>query len=117
MYELSLLKALLNRREYTEYRPYVKTDEFSQELKPILRAIDNWHRNNEKEPSLDDIANLTFAEGVVDKQREFLKQTFTTIVNLQTEESTKLVLERFKQEAICNLEPHCQQNQHKSRVN
>jgi len=100
MYELSLLKALLSREDYVEYRPFIQTDEFSLELKPILRAIDYWHRNNENPPSIEDIANLVFAEGVVDKQREFLKATFTTMVNLNTEETTRKLLHRFKQEAV-----------------
>jgi len=53
MIELLLLKALLDRNIFLEYRNYIS---ISTELVPVLKAIDLWYRNNTTNPSVSDIA-------------------------------------------------------------
>lgn len=101
MYELPLLKLLLNRGIYQDYRQYLNQDEFPNELRPVLQSIDKWFKYEENEPTVEDIAAITFARGVADKHKEYLKGVFTSIASTEAVESAKQLLERFKQENVC----------------
>lgn len=101
MYELPLLKLLLDRSTYRDYRQYVKEDDFTPELRPILKSIDLWYKAEERDPTVEDIAAVTFARGVADKHKEFLKSVFASLVASEPGEPVQRLLERFKQENIC----------------
>lgn len=97
MYDLSLLKSFLNKNNYIEFRNYLKDSDFQKEILPILRGIDLWYATNEGNPSLEDVANLTFASGVPEKNQQYIRDVFTTLQNINGTETAKTLLERFKQ--------------------
>jgi hypothetical protein len=101
VYELPLLKLLLDRATYSEYRQYLNEKDFSAEIKPILVAIDRWYKFEERDPTLEDIAAVTFARGVAEKQKEYLKTVFQTMAALNTDDSAQKLIERLKQEQVC----------------
>ncbi len=101
MYELPLLKSLLDKGVYQEYRQYVNQDEFVPELRPVLQSIDKWYKYEEGQPTVEDIAAITFARGVADKHKEYLKAVFATMASHEPGESIRKLLERFKQESVC----------------
>jgi len=101
MYDLSILKNFLNKDVYREYRSYVRDEDIGKELRPILSAMDSWYTVNTGSPALEDIANLTFANGIPDKEREFTKSVFNTLQSINGTESVKSLLERFKSVRTC----------------
>ena len=96
MYELSILKSLLNKETYTRYRGYIKDDLFDRELRYILKGIDRWYTTNELAPTIEDVANLTFANGVPEKEIEFVKGVIGTIRGIDGQESVTQLLEKFR---------------------
>jgi KaiC/GvpD/RAD55 family RecA-like ATPase len=96
MYELSIVKAFLDKKTYQQYRSFVGEKEVSQELKPIFSALDDWYTTNTGEPTLEDVENVTFARGIKDKEKEYIKSVFQTIGALKGGESATRLLEGFK---------------------
>lgn len=101
MYDLSIVKNLLRKDVYRSYRSFVKETELGAELRPILRAVDVWYQNNTEEPTLEDVANLTFAAGVPEKEKEFTKQLFNSLAAVNGTETVIQLLERFKTNSLC----------------
>jgi hypothetical protein len=101
MYELSILKSFLNKETYQKYRSYITDKELSKELRPVLKAFDGWYAKNTGSPALEDIANLTFAQGIPETESEFTKGVFSTLSGINGEETVLEVLERFKSNRIC----------------
>ena len=100
MYDLSILKAFLVPENYKKYRSFVKPEDFGKELRPLLSAYDNWYTKNTGAPHLEDVANLTFAGGVPEKEVEFTKGVFSTLRGINGESSVVEVLEKFKRNQI-----------------
>lgn len=96
MYDLSILKNFLNKSVYQRYRSYVGDKDIAPELRPVLRAIDEWYIQNEGEPTLEDVANLTFAQGIPDKDADYTRQVFHTLQAVNGTETVQALLERFK---------------------
>lgn len=101
MVELSILKSFLTRENYTLYRNYLSESNLPKDILPVLRGIDLWYKNNTDDPSLEDIANLTFAAGVPEKEQELIRGFLTGIGKADGSRSVKTLLERFKTERIC----------------
>lgn len=101
IYDLSIVKNLLRKDVYRKYRSYVKDTEVGAELRPILRAVDEWYKNNTEEPTLEDVANLTFAHGIPEKDKEFTKSLFNSLQAVNGTETVLALLERFKKNVLC----------------
>lgn len=102
MYDLSVLKSFLNKENYERYRNYVGDKDLPKEIQPVLRGLDAWYKENVENPSIEDVANLTFAAGVPEKDKEYLTQVFHTMHQINGEESVNKLLERFRKSAIAN---------------
>lgn len=63
--------------------------------------MDSWYTQNTGSPALEDIANLTFANGIPEKEREFTKSVFNTLQGINGTESVRSLLERFKSVNTC----------------
>lgn len=98
MYELNVVRSFLAREEYVRYRNYLKPDEFSKETKPLLDTLDLWYRNNEKDCSVDDLANLYFATHPENK--DFYREVFQQLAGKPPLESTRTLLEGFKRQRL-----------------
>lgn len=101
MYDLSLVKSLLHKDNYVQYRNFLKREDFSKELWLIVGAVDTWYQTNVNPPALEDVANLTFAAGVSPKDQEYVKGVFSTLASINGHDTIKVLLERFKQQRIC----------------
>lgn len=96
MYELSLIKTFLDKEKYKQYRSYVTDKEISPELRPLFKALDEWYVQNVDSPTLEDVANLTFARGIPDKDKEFTKSVFSTLQQINGQQTAVELLESFK---------------------
>jgi replicative DNA helicase len=101
VYDLSLVKSLLNRENYVNYRNYLRKEDFSKELWTVVQGVDDWYSSNVEPPHLEDISNLTFAKGIPEKQHEYTKGLFSSLQTINGQDSVKHLLERFKQQRIC----------------
>lgn len=61
MHDLSVLKLLLREEPYRDFRDYLDTDLFSEDLQPLLRVVDNWRIEHEGNLTEGDLQNLIFA--------------------------------------------------------
>jgi replicative DNA helicase len=102
MYDLSVLKSFLKRDNYEKYRNYVGSKDLPKEIQPILRGIDEWYKENTEEPTIEDVANLTFSAGVSEKDREYVTQVFHTLPKINGDGSVNKLLERFRKAKIAN---------------
>jgi KaiC/GvpD/RAD55 family RecA-like ATPase len=96
MYELSLIKSLSKRDNYRKYRSYVKDKEFSKELLPVLKSLDDWYLGYDGDPAVEDLANLAFARGIPEKDREYLKSVFQSLSVVNGAETALQALQGFK---------------------
>jgi len=96
MYELSIIKSFLDKRKYQQYRSFVTDKEVSEELRPIFKALDEWYTQKTGSPTLEDVANLTFARGIKERDREYTKTVFDTLQRINGEETVITLLEGFK---------------------
>lgn len=100
MYDLSLLKSLLNKENYLHYRNHIKDEEFVDEVRPILFGIDTWWKTNTETPLVEDIVNLTFSEYVPEKSKGLLRETFIHLASINGQDSVRVLLEKFKRKNI-----------------
>lgn len=96
MYEIPLLKALLNVENYTEYRNYIELEDVTPDLVPILRAVDSWFTENVDPPTIEDIALLTFAGNIPEKNKDIVKQALEAMKSNDGSESVHKLLESFR---------------------
>lgn len=101
MYVLSILKNFLDKDVYLKYRNYLSDKDFDKELRYILHGIDDWYAQNTESPTLEDVANLTFARGVPEKDKEFVSGVFNTLQAINGQETIEPLLERYKQNVLC----------------
>lgn len=101
MYVLSILKNLLDKETYLKYRSYLSDKDFDKELRYILHGIDDWYTQNVESPTIEDVANLTFARGVPEKEKEFVSGIFNTLQAINGQDTIQPLLERFKQTVLC----------------
>jgi replicative DNA helicase len=100
MYDLSLLRSLTVKENYQKYRSAVKDSDVAKELQPILKAIDEWYVQYPGEPAVEDIANLTFARGIPDKDREYTKNALQNLAAVNGTESILGLLQRFQARGV-----------------
>lgn len=96
MYEASIIKSFLTKENYQKYRSFVSDKKISAEYRPIFRALDEWYVGNAEAPALEDIANITFANGVPEKEAEYTKSLFSGLQAVNGHESVLKLLESFK---------------------
>lgn len=97
MHELSLLKSLLKPEVYRKYRSFIK---LPKELQPILSAFDGWYTKNTVAPCLEDIANLTFAGQIPEKEVEYTKGVFSVLQGINGSETVLELLESLKKKDL-----------------
>lgn len=97
MYELNIIKAFLERKQYIEYRNFLGKDDFPKELKPVLEALDLWYKNNTTDCTLDDLTNLVFANPV---NKDYFREVFGVLGSKTPLESTKTLLEGFRRQRV-----------------
>ena len=95
--ESNILFSLLNKGNYSNYRNYLKHKDFSKESLSVLDVIDEYHRDNTEDLSLDDLVNRFFS---AHKPDEYYKTFFETLRSKQSTESFKSLLEAFKSRRI-----------------
>lgn len=100
MFEVSLLKALLDKEVYQLYRSYLSFSDFPKELTPVVQAIDELHKiSDQKVLSPLDVANVVYARGIPDKNKEYLSGVFTALTSHGGEETIGVLLDRVKKRA------------------
>jgi hypothetical protein len=92
---------MLSKDNYAQYRNFLKKEDFSRELWFIIEGVDDWYQNHIDTPALDDIANITFARGVPEKQLEYVKGVFQSLQVVDGQQSIARVLDRFRTQRIC----------------
>lgn len=97
MYELNIIKSFLSRNSYISYRNYVGKNDFPKELMPVLDALDLWYKNNTEDCSVDDLANLVFANPV---NKEYFREVFGVLGSKTPLESTKTLLEGLRRQRL-----------------
>lgn len=97
MYELSIVRSFLSRDCYNSYRNYISKSDFSKELGPVLDALDLWYQNNTVDCSVDDLANLVFANPV---NKDYFREVFGVLGSKTPLESTKTLLEGFRRQRL-----------------
>ena len=97
MIELILLKALLTKETYRTYRHHVS---FSEELHPILNAIDLWYKNNIEEPKPQDIAVLVETGNL--KNKEYLQEALGRLLSLEVPKDISALLTHVKTARIAS---------------
>jgi KaiC/GvpD/RAD55 family RecA-like ATPase len=98
VFELNVLKSFLSRDSYTVYRNYVKLDDFTKEMRPVMAALDLWYQNNTVDCTVDDLCNLFFSTHVDNK--DFYREVFQGLAARQPLESTKTLLEGFRRQRM-----------------
>jgi hypothetical protein len=101
IYELALLKALLDKSNYLQYRNYLSKDDFPKEIVPILFAIDEHYKTNTESPSVEDVANLTFGSGIPQEAIPYVGKVLEGLKSDAGKDSVGVLLERVKNKAIC----------------
>ena len=100
MYEILLLKALLNRNNYQYFRNYLSFSDFPPELRPVLAALDELQKGGTTNPTVHDIGNVVYARGLSENEQPFVKAALDTMQQTGGEESAHRLLERVKHKAI-----------------
>lgn len=100
MYDISLIKELLKKESYEKYRNYLTEKDFSRELIPVLKALDTFHKGYAQDATVEDLANLTLAQGIPDKDKEYLHTLFSNMHSINGVETVHILLEKFKKNKL-----------------
>jgi hypothetical protein len=63
MYELGIFKSFLEKNTYLKYRNYLKEEDVSKDLRPLLASIDYYWKNYDAPPAILDIENILVTIG------------------------------------------------------
>ena len=63
MYELGIFKSFLEKNTYLKYRNYLKEENVSKDLRPLLASIDYYWKNYDAPPAILDIENILVTIG------------------------------------------------------
>jgi len=89
--ELILLKALLERDIYRKYRHVIKVTE---ELQPILSALDLWYRNHTENPTIPDVVvNVHLGNP---KNPEYIQEVLGRLERIDTPKDLTTLLQDVK---------------------
>lgn len=97
MIDISLVKLLLNKDQYLEYRKLLDIKDVSKELQGIIRTIDAHFEGSSEAPSLsvDDLSNLYFSTNR--KDIEFFQGVFDNVrKNESSVESTRELIHAMR---------------------
>src|SRR5882724_4423608 len=100
MYDLSLLKSLLNKSNYLTYRNSISKKDLSNEIHPILDGIDLWWKNNTTEPKIEDVANLTFSQFVPEKEKTYVREALSVLSTINGDTSIRHLLDKFRRKSL-----------------
>lgn len=98
MYELNILYSLLNRDNYSVYRNYIKQEELSKEMRPLMAALDLWFKNNTENCTVDNLCNIFFS--LNPENKDYYKEVFNNLQYKKELDSTKILLESFKRQRL-----------------
>lgn len=98
MFELNIIKSLLNRDNYLKYRNYLKEESLTKELRPLLTTLDRVYEKTNTSVSLDDFYNHFFSD--VYHNTDYYKQVFDTLSKKPELDSTEELLESFHRQSL-----------------
>lgn len=101
IYELALLKALLKKDNYLQYRNYLSKGDFPKEAWYVLTAIDYYWKNNTADPTVEDVANLVYGGNLPDEFRGYVTQMLENMRSSNGDNSVSILLEKVKTKALC----------------
>lgn len=97
--ELSILKLLLDHNQWLSYGQDLTKKDFPEDLQLLYLTLESHHKVNESSLSVQDLANLFFANNPKDK--EFYEQVLDTIDKQQVSvESTKTLIKSIKKSKL-----------------
>lgn len=98
LFELQLLKVLLQRSVYENYRSFVDKKDFAKELLVVLDCIDELHREGAETISVPQLAPLVFSKTT---DIQYYNGVLSSLETQEAPESVKTLLERFKTRRVC----------------
>lgn len=98
MLETNIIRALFKRENYLKYRNFISEDSFDKTMKPLLKVVDVWYKNNTSDLDPDDFVNYFFADTRYDL--DFYKGVINNVVNKPSPESAQDLLESFRQKQL-----------------
>lgn len=101
MHELSLLKALHTPETYAQYRNFLSLDDFPKELRCVIEALDAWYKTETTAPAVEDTANIVFARGVLERDRDYVSTVLAAVKNAEGATTVEGVLEKLKHNTLC----------------
>ena len=63
--------------------------------------MDTWYEHHTTPPTVEDVINVTFANGVPDKQKDYIKGVFESLKIADGQQSVTLLLEKFRSQRLC----------------
>lgn len=75
MIELQVIKALLNKNTWIEYRKYVNKKQLTKELSTLLDVLDNYHTQNEPDLTVSEFEIVAETSGKIDKTHRAIIET------------------------------------------
>jgi AAA domain len=95
MYELGILNSLLIKDNYQKYRNYIREEDLTKDLSPILAALDYYWKSYQDPPSLQDLENICVGAG----NRKIIP-ALRRMVELPQSATTQELLESFRKQRI-----------------
>lgn len=99
MLEKNILKGLLDRNNYLNYRNYLKQADFTREAYSIVRVIDTYYSEHTESLSLAVLTNLFFSQNF--KDSDYYKGVFNALEELKDDTSFGDLLRSFKTKRLC----------------
>ena len=78
MIELQVIKALLVKQTWVDYRKYVVLKHLTKELSTLLTILDAYHANNEGDLTTEEFAVVCETSGKIDKTHEEVLRTLSS---------------------------------------
>lgn len=75
MIELQVLKSLLVKQTWIDYRKYVVTKQLTRELSTLLSLLDNYHAKHETDLSVEEFEVICETSGKIDKTHRAVLET------------------------------------------
>jgi replicative DNA helicase len=98
MIELQVIKALLTKNTWIEYRKYVNKKQLTKELSTLLEILDNYHTQNDTDLTVSEFEIVAETSGKIDKTHRAILDT------MQSEEVNpdliSKLLQAYKQKSV-----------------
>lgn len=97
--ELSVIKLLLSHEKWLEYGQDLSQKDFPEDLQLLYLTLDTYHKTNDSDLTVHDLANLFFANSPKDKA--FYEEVLNTIETSEVSvESTKTLINSIRRAKI-----------------